>query len=178
MRVEAGQLALHVAPHDLGQLVREAVELHRDVSEQHTLQLQLPPSPLSAAVDAVRVSQVLNNLLSNALKYSPGGGVVQVRLERAEGEARVSVQDGGVGIPPEEHASIFEPFRRARASREHIPGVGLGLSVARRIALAHGGRISLASAPGEGSTFTLHLPLAAQPAATAAHAPGGAPAAP
>jgi signal transduction histidine kinase len=175
-RVEAGQLALQVREHDLVELVREAVELHRDVSERHALLLELPPDALRVRCDATRVSQVLNNLLSNALKYSPEGGSVRVRLSQerepeAAGWARVDVQDPGVGIPEAEHESIFEPFRRARASRESIPGVGLGLSVARRIALAHGGSISLRSAPGEGSTFTLRLPLDPPAAADAAANP-------
>jgi signal transduction histidine kinase len=165
-RVEAGQLQLQLQAQDLGALVQEAVALHSDVSERHTLQLQLPPAPLLVPMDATRISQVLHNLLSNALKYSPEGGAVQVTVAQeqdAQGAwARVSVQDAGVGIPPEEHASIFEPFRRSRASRESIPGVGLGLSVSRRIAHAHGGTIHLHSRPGEGSTFHLRLPLRPQ----------------
>ncbi|HET9450968.1 MAG TPA: HAMP domain-containing sensor histidine kinase [Aggregicoccus sp.] len=175
-RTEAGKLQLQVQAQDLGALVTEAVALHCDVSERHTLQLQLPPTPLQVPCDATRISQVLNNLLSNAIKYSPAGGVVQVTVAQEAGWARVSVQDPGVGIPAGEHASIFEPFRRASTSRESIPGVGLGLSVSRRIALAHGGSIRLHSAPGEGATFHLHLPLQPRPAPGPGAEPGAGPA--
>ena len=173
-RVEAGRLDLQVREQELAPLVQEAVALHRDLSERHTLSLALPDVPLRVACDGTRISQVLNNLLSNAIKYSPEGGAVQVTLEAvhdgAGAWAQVSVCDSGVGIPAEEHATIFEPFRRASASRESIPGVGLGLSVARRIATAHGGTIALRSAPGEGSTFSLRLPLQAARAAPASSA--------
>ncbi len=173
-RVEAGRLDLQVREQELAPLVQEAVALHRDVSERHTLSLALPDAPLRVACDGTRISQVLNNLLSNAIKYSPEGGAVQVTLEEvrdgAGAWAQVRVRDPGVGIPAEEHATIFEPFRRASASRESIPGVGLGLSVARRIATAHGGTIGLQSAPGEGSTFTLRLPLKPARAAPASSA--------
>src|SRR5262249_19433236 len=99
------------------------------------------------------------NLLSNAVKYSPGGGRVWVELHRTGDEAVLSVRDEGIGIAPEEHFRVFEPFQRAVPVGSGLPGVGLGLSVARRIVEAHGGRIELESHPGAGSLFRVRLPL-------------------
>jgi signal transduction histidine kinase len=108
--------------------------------------------------DGTRISQVLNNLLNNAIKYSPRGGRVQVELSTAPDAARVSVTDSGVGIPATELESIFEPFRRSSTTRDTIPGIGLGLAVGRRIIEAHGGRIEVHSEEGIGTTFRLSLP--------------------
>jgi signal transduction histidine kinase len=107
------------------------------------------------------MSQVLNNLIGNALKYSPAGGRVRVGVSRDAGEAVINVSDEGIGIPPEEVARIFEPFRRVPGVADTIPGTGLGLSVARRIVEAHGGSIGVTSQPGVGSTFSVRLPTPA-----------------
>lgn len=157
-RIEAGQLALHLEEHDLAELVREAVELHRHISDRHDLELQVPESPTPVRCDATRISQVLNNLLSNAIKYSPEGGLVRIHLMPADGGYRISVTDSGVGIAPSEQESIFEPFRRSASTRETIPGVGLGLAVTRKILAAHGGSLDVESEPGKGSTFSVKLP--------------------
>ncbi|WP_037584479.1 HAMP domain-containing sensor histidine kinase [Stigmatella aurantiaca] len=163
-RIEAGRLELRLERYDLRGLVHEAVALHQGLSPAHELVSQLPEKAVSVQCDPTRISQVLNNLLSNAIKYSPEGGLVSVELQTTGGEAQVTVRDSGVGIPSTERESIFEPFRRSTSNRDTIPGVGLGLSVARRIIEAHGGRIAVESTPGVGSTFHFHLPL-----------PGGAP---
>ncbi|WP_395842215.1 ATP-binding protein [Archangium violaceum] len=158
-RIEAGQLKLHLGEHDLSELVREAVELHRPVSSRHTLELQVPEEPTPLCCDATRLSQVLNNLLSNAIKYSPEGGPVRIRIMSTEDGYCVAVTDSGVGIPPSEKESIFEPFRRSTSTRDTIPGVGLGLAVARKILAAHGGSLNVESEPGRGSTFYAKLPV-------------------
>jgi signal transduction histidine kinase len=157
-RIEAGELELRPEKQDLRDLIREAIQLHEGLSAEHELALRLPEGPVSVRCDGTRISQVLNNLLSNAIKYSPQGGQVRVELTTASGEAWVAVTDQGVGIPAEEQDSIFEPFRRSVSTRDTIPGVGLGLSVARRIIEAHGGRIQVESKQGEGSTFRFWLP--------------------
>ncbi len=157
-RIEAGQLELRLAEADLAGLVRDAVALHTDVSPLHVLVLELPEGPVPLRCDATRISQVLNNLLSNAIKYSPAGGEVRVTLVADAEGATVSVRDQGVGVAPEEQERIFEPFRRSSATRDAIPGVGLGLAVARRIVQAHGGHIDVESALGRGSTFRVWLP--------------------
>jgi signal transduction histidine kinase len=158
-RIEAGQLELHLGAHDLTELVREAVELHRAVSDRHTLELQLPEHPVPLRCDATRISQVLNNLLNNAIKYSPEGGPVRIRVSLEQAGCCVAVTDTGVGVPPSEKESIFEPFRRSSSTRGTISGVGLGLAVARKILVAHGGSLHVESEPGRGSTFYVKLPV-------------------
>jgi signal transduction histidine kinase len=100
---------------------------------------------------------VLRNLLENAVKYSPAGATVDVRARSENGRVLVAVEDSGPGIPAEQHGLIFERFGRANVGLGK-PGTGLGLFIARSIAEAHGGRLSVASTPGQGATFTLELP--------------------
>src|SRR5262249_46160163 len=99
-----------------------------------------------------------NNLMSNAIKYSPAGTTVDLSLEQIDHEVVFRVSDEGVGIPDDELPYIFEPFRRTAASKEEVPGVGLGLSVAQRIVRAHGGYIEAKSDVGKGTIFLVHLP--------------------
>lgn len=157
-RIEAGQLSLNRDEHDLLELVRESVELHRPVSDAHPFVTSWPQGTLRVRCDGARIAQVLNNLLSNAIKYSPGGGTVRVEAGSTADGVWVAVSDSGVGVDASERESIFEPFRRGATHRANIPGVGLGLSVSRRILDAHGGSIQVDSEPGRGSTFRILLP--------------------
>jgi two-component system, OmpR family, sensor histidine kinase MtrB len=159
-RVEAGNLELQWEVVDLRQLTSEVVELHRLSSQQHELRLSLPEQPVSMRCDPTRLSQVLTNLVGNAIKYSPQGGTVQVGLELAPEEVMIAVADEGVGIAPGDHERIFEPFQRSKRPDVNIPGIGLGLSVSRRIVRAHGGDIEVASREGRGSIFRVRLPSA------------------
>lgn len=158
-RIQAGELELHRSPQDLRAIIEDSVLLYRQTSDRHRILYDPGDEPLVCNVDATRVNQVLNNLLSNAIKYSPNGGEIRVSLERDENSALVRVRDQGIGIPKNEIPKIFEPFRRARQTKETIPGVGLGLSVAKRIVESHGGAIEIESEPGVGSTFSLRIPL-------------------
>jgi signal transduction histidine kinase len=158
-RIEAGQLELRLEEQDLRGVVRDTVALHEGVSPAHELVLQVPEVPVPVRCDATRISQVLNNLLSNAIKYSPQGGHVRAELTATPDAAWIAVKDQGVGIPATERESIFEPFRRSSATRDTIPGVGLGLAVSRRIIEAHGGHIEVESGQGAGTTFRVRLPL-------------------
>ena len=166
-RIEAGQLELRASEQDLRALVSEAVELHHPLPKEHRIELGVPEAPVWVRVDETRIAQVLNNLISNAIKYSPGGGTIRVRLESDGEVARLAVADEGIGIAPDELERVFEPFQRSQRVGEEIPGVGLGLSVVRRIVLAHEGSIRVRSAPGVGSTFIVSLPLAVRAAAEA-----------
>lgn len=158
-RIEAGKLDLQLQRGDARDLARAVVDLFDPATRTHRLVAELPEHPITLVCDSGRIEQVLTNLVSNAIKYSPNGGTVRVAVRRdAEGVA-LSVSDEGIGISAADLDHVFEPFRRTGASRETIPGVGLGLFVARRIVEAHGGRISVTSAIGAGSTFTVHLPL-------------------
>jgi signal transduction histidine kinase len=144
---------------DLVVLVQDVVGAYHE--RQPTTHVVSTPETLMLRVDGERVRIALRNVLENALKYSPATGPpVEVRVQRDEASALVSVRDYGSGIPSEEQARVFEPFYRVDKSRERTTGgYGLGLSLAKRIMTAHRGDLLLASAPGEGSTFTLRFPL-------------------
>ncbi|WP_437621336.1 ATP-binding protein [Sorangium sp. So ce1151] len=159
-QIEACKLDLRVEERDLRELAREAVELYRPVSPEHTIELSLPETPALVRCDATRIGQVLNNLLSNALKYSPAGGQVDVALRAGSDGVEIAVRDQGVGIEPADLAHLFEPFRRLKSTSGSIPGTGLGLTVAKRIVEAHGGRLLVESRPGSGSVFRFELPRA------------------
>lgn len=159
-RIEAGQLHLDKAPRDLRELARASCELFESASEKHRIELEAPADPVIATCDAHRIEQVLDNLLSNAIKYSPAGGVVRVRVRAEAGRALLSVADAGEGIAAEDLQRVFEPFQRAGARDSKIPGMGLGLFVARRIVEGHGGTIGVDSRPGAGTTFEVALPQA------------------
>jgi signal transduction histidine kinase len=123
-------------------------------------QANLPPDLLPFSADPLRLSQIIGNLLNNAIQYTPPGGAVTVTASTSQEEFCLSVQDTGPGIPPEDHERIFLPFYRGDQGRRIKEGMGLGLSIARDLAIAHGGRLELDSVPGSGSTFTLSIPIA------------------
>jgi signal transduction histidine kinase len=159
-RAHAGKLPLQLSLHDLRDVVREVVDLFRASGESPALEVQLPSAPVIARCDPTRMTQVVTNLVSNALKYSPSGPKVDIRLEGTPEGPRLEVVDHGVGIDQAELPHLFEPFRRGSALRHAIAGAGMGLYVTRRIVEGHGGRIEVASEPGRGSTFTVWLPPA------------------
>jgi signal transduction histidine kinase len=163
-RIEEGRLVLERDVVDVKSVLREQTQLFRAQSPLHTLELRVPPGPLPVLGDAGRLAQVLGNLLSNAIKYSPDGGRVEVAGEGDGSIVRVSVRDGGVGIPDEQHDRIFTKFFRGDAAASGIAGTGLGLAFARAIVEAHGGRIAFRSASGKGSTFWIELPRAGRAA--------------
>lgn len=174
-RIEAGKLELHFEERDARELAREVVELYQSSDPSHPLNLEVPEAPVVLRCDPARIEQVLTNLVSNALKYSPTGSRVDVAVRREEDMAVFAVTDRGIGISAEERRTLFAPFGRTDGARERAPGVGLGLSVSRRIVEAHGGRIEVDSQPGRGSTFLVLLALTpARPEAGEA-GPGAAP---
>lgn len=155
--IEAGTLSLRLDTVDARTLAKEAVALFEPVSSEHGLTLRLPTEPLPLRCDPLRIEQVLTNLISNALKYSPDGGRVEVRVRPAGGEVLFEVSDQGMGISEEDRKRLFEPFGRVGLSKEIIPGVGLGLYVVRQIVEAHGGHIEVTSSLGRGSTFRVYI---------------------
>ncbi|GAB4209996.1 MAG: hypothetical protein OHK0022_42140 [Roseiflexaceae bacterium] len=161
-RLQQGHLPLEVGSHGLGELVRRVVDEIQPTLERHTLRVYedgpLPP----VACDALRLEQALHNLISNAVKYSPAGGEVAIRLGRDGDSATIAVSDQGIGIPSDALPRLFAQFYRApNAEHQHISGLGIGLYVVREIMTLHGGTVSVSSNEGQGSTFTLHLPLEA-----------------
>ncbi len=158
-RLETGQFAFDFRLVDLAARLRESAE-HFSSDPEHPLVLDLPDEPLPAWADGERIAEVVENLLQNAVKYSPGGGEVRLAVRRERETAVVSVSDRGIGIAPEDIAKLFRPFSRLRDRKSSgIEGFGLGLSICERFVRAHGGRFEVASRPGEGSTFSFTLPL-------------------
>ena len=149
---------LRLAPADLGAVATEAVDAARAASGGQVVIEHVPPrKPVEASFDAPQIRAAADILLDNAVKYTPEGGVVAVRVRCEDGWARLEVSDTGVGIAAEDLPSVFERFYRADPARSES-GAGLGLSIARQIARAHGGGIEAESKPGKGSTFALRIP--------------------
>jgi PAS domain S-box-containing protein len=145
----------------LDDLVDQVVGDFRNASRQHDIVFHRPQTRALIEGDRARLEQVLANLLNNAIKYSPQGGQIQVKLEKGKGEVCVSVTDGGIGIPIEEQPRLFQRFFRARnATTRNYGGLGIGLFVSNEIVQRHGGRFEVKSEPGKGSNFTFYLPLA------------------
>jgi signal transduction histidine kinase len=160
-RLEDGALMLRPAEIDLRKVVSEAVDAARPlVDDRHEISLKAPDRPVPVRVDAERVKTIVSNLISNAIKYSPSGGAVDCELTARGGIARVAVTDSGVGIAKDDLPILFTRFGRVSTPHtDHLPGTGLGLYLGRQLARLQGGEITVDSAPGKGSTFTLHLPL-------------------
>ena len=159
---DAGKLAFELRPVELDLLVEECVEASQPAADAKGIELvssaQHLPSPLQG--DPARLAQVLDNLVSNALKFTPAGGRVEVRLSAAEGVALIEVEDTGLGLAENEQEQLFERFfRSSRASESAIPGTGLGLAIAKTIVERHGGRIELESTVDVGTTVRVELPL-------------------
>ena len=161
-QVEAGHVTLRMERHDLRDAARETVELYRLTTTRHRLELSLPSRGVIVWADPARTVEVLGNLVSNAIKYSPSGGNVRVAVEVRGSQAVVSVTDEGVGVAVDQLPDLFQAFQRGRGSGQIAPGSGLGLSVAQRIVNAHGGHIEVVSAQGAGSTFRVCFPLMGQ----------------
>lgn len=157
-RIEAGRVDLQLSVHDMNALITDSVQLHKAGSDLHRFIVETPDEPVFCLCDGGRITQVINNLISNAVKYSPNGGDVTVQARRDEDEIRISVSDQGIGIAPEEVDNLFTPFYRTKATRGTIPGIGLGLSASRHIVESHGGKLRVQSNPGAGSTFYFTLP--------------------
>ena len=158
-----GRRELERAPVDLGEMCRASVEMLRIQSDAADVELvlQLPGHPVLVTGDKDELPKVIDNLCSNAVKYTPRGGRVDVRLEADAESARVSVTDTGLGISSQDQMHLFSAFHRStNPDALTIPGTGLGLAISRTIAEAHGGTIHVDSELGIGSTFTLTIPLA------------------
>jgi two-component system sensor histidine kinase ResE len=159
-RMDAGIADFKRQPVDLANLLRSLVEKFAPQAHQAQVNLELQIDPLPSIFgDEDHLTQVFTNLVDNALKYSPTGGQVRLHAQQTGPQVEISISDTGAGIPPDELPRIFERFYqtdKARSSGRR--GVGLGLTIAREIVLAHGGRLNVRSNPGQGSTFTVTLP--------------------
>jgi signal transduction histidine kinase/HAMP domain-containing protein len=160
-QVETGTLLFEPGEVDLPQLVRDAVALARPQAEQADIALETRIQPLAPCIgDRDRLAQVLDNLVSNALKFTAPGGRITVGLDELEGNARLTVSDTGIGVPADEVPWLFDRFYRAsNATARAVPGAGLGLTIVRAIVEGHGGSVRVRSMPGGGTTFAVLLPL-------------------
>lgn len=160
-KLESGQMTLVIAPLDLRDIALRSIDNVRGFADDLAVTLRLsegPPVPVRGDTD--RLIQVVVNLLSNAVKFSPAGGEVVISVKPETRTAHLSIRDHGTGIPDEFHSRIFSKFAQAGSSDTRAKGgTGLGLSIAREIAERHGGRLWFESAPGDGATFHMDLPL-------------------
>ena len=163
MRLQAGRpLELQTRPTDLVGLAQTVMRQYDGVSERYWFHCETSMPSLTGIWDPGRLERVIDNLLSNAMKFTPAGGDVTLSIGREADWAVLSVEDHGVGIPAADLPHVFERFWRASNVTGRIAGSGLGLSGARGIIEQHGGTISVDSVEGDGSTFMLRLPLPAE----------------
>ncbi len=158
-KIEAGRMELHLEEVDLQGLVREVADTIRPMMAKNGNRLQVEVKDGALTIDAGKLRQILLNLLSNAAKFTQDGEVL-LKVERTPGELFIQVSDTGIGMSEEQQALIFEAFRQADMSpTRSYQGTGLGLAITKRFCELMGGRIEVESAPGKGSTFTVHIPL-------------------
>jgi signal transduction histidine kinase len=163
-KVEAGRMELEVSDFNLPAALQNAMTLVRERAQTHGIALKLHVDDKLGQIraDERKFKQIVLNLLSNAVKFTPDGGRVEVDAHVNDALAEISVRDTGAGIAPEDQRALFEEFHQAGGDRvRKQEGTGLGLALTRRFVELHGGRISVQSAPGKGSTFTFTLPLSA-----------------
>jgi signal transduction histidine kinase len=161
-KIEEGKREFFFAPADLGKLVSDTLEIFEPQLKQGQFEVDvdIPDDLPRVSMDAQAITQCLINLVDNAIKYSRETKQLAIRVSNGDGRARVAVSDKGIGVAPRDAERIFEKFTRADTGLVHnVKGSGLGLALVRHIARAHGGDVELTSVPGEGSTFTLVLPL-------------------
>ena len=160
-RIETGQLSIERSPMDVVALVRRVVDEMQMTLEQPVIEFEPPETPVIILADELRLEQVFQNLIQNALKYSGPGTSIRVTLMLADTSVRIAVHDRGIGIPSASLPQLFERFYRAtNVDGGNISGMGIGLYVVKEIVELHGGEVHVASTEGQGSTFTVHLPLA------------------
>jgi signal transduction histidine kinase len=154
-------LELNRAPVQLNEWLVSTLSPWEAAARQKGLvwKLEVPPDLPVVRIDPDRMAQALGNILSNAIKFTPPGGKVSTSVDFEGGQLSIQVGDSGPGIPLDEQEKIFQPFIRGSQGRRIVEGMGLGLSIAREIILAHGGEIKLESSPGMGSRFTLQIPI-------------------
>jgi signal transduction histidine kinase len=163
-QIEAGKLGIERGQVDLNRIVEECIETSSPVADSRGIELVAKVERVPKLEgDRARLAQVLDNLVSNGLKFTPSGGRVEVRLGAQDGAALLEVQDTGVGIPADEQEHLFERFFRSSTATENaVPGTGLGLTITKAIVERHGGRIEVESAENAGTTVRVQLPLGAR----------------
>lgn len=165
-RVEAGHIEVEIEPIRLDQILQPLENIFRPIAGEKSLQFSIERSagaPAELTTDSQRLQQILKNLLANAIKFTDSGKVVLRVADAGEGRVRFDVEDTGIGIPEDQQEAIFNAFRQADGTtRRKYGGSGLGLSISREFARLLGGSVSVASTPGQGSTFTLIVPVVSE----------------
>ena len=158
--LDSGRMRVHETPVDIRALIDEVLPNYEHEAENReiTLAVEVPAYPVIAWVDRARIGQVLANLIDNAMKYTPSGGEMRIRVMPGEPTVLVQVQDNGIGILPSEQPLLFQKFQRTRAGERQSGGTGLGLAIARSIVELHGGNIWCESDGRSGSTFSFTIP--------------------
>jgi signal transduction histidine kinase len=160
-RIEEGRLEVSCEPFDIVELCEEVSEDQERVEGLHDVRVEADVAPLIVIADREKTEVALGNLIRNALKFSPEGGEVTVKVNQANSAAKVSVSDEGIGIAPEQVERIFDRFYQVDSSETRsFPGSGLGLYITRELVGSMGGSVTVESEPGKGSVFTFTLPLA------------------
>jgi len=161
-RIESGQVfKIKKTPFELRKIILKNVDLFRSQTDKHDFEVNIPGELASIEVDKDKIDQVMENLIGNAVKFSPQSGKITVSIEQAEKEVKISVADTGMGIPKKDLPHIFERFYRVdNTFIRAIEGAGLSLAIAKYIVESHGGKIWAESKVGKGSTFSFTLPLA------------------
>jgi signal transduction histidine kinase len=161
-RLEAGEMPLHLQNQNLAEIAREAANRFVPVLKDRTLHCEVPPEPVLVSCDADVIRRILENFISNALKFTKSDGTIRVGVQRNAATATMSVSDDGEGIPRDQHEHIFEKFGQTDSGGKHRHSTGLGLAFCRLAVEAHHGKIGLESEPGKGSTFWFTLPAREQ----------------
>ncbi len=165
-RLEAGQFKFAVEPLELATLVDDALRRAQPVLENHIVEVETPRE-LVVLADPVAVGRVIDNLLTNAAKFSPAGSTISLRAQRVGAEISLAVTDQGIGMPADEFDRIFERFYRVGGQTNRRPGTGIGLAIVKEFIEAQRGRVEINSTVGEGTTFTIVLPVEGTSAAEA-----------
>jgi signal transduction histidine kinase len=157
-RLEAGEMPLQLQDHDVAQIAREAANRFTPVLRARTLRCEMTPTPVLVSCDANIIRRILENLISNALKFTKSDGTIRINVRRNGADVTISVSDNGEGIPPDEQDHIFQKFGQTNSGGRHRHSTGLGLAFCRLAVEAHHGKIGVESEPGKGSTFWFTLP--------------------
>ncbi len=158
-RIESGKgFELNLAPCKVGDTIQQILPYFEEQTDKHTFEVTLPENPDEILVDKEKMGQVLKNILSNAVKYSPDGGTIRIHSDTSDNYCRVYVEDEGMGMTPEQVDRIFNKFYRADATNSAIEGTGLGMTIVKYIVEAHGGKINVESTLGKGTKVSYQIP--------------------
>ncbi len=171
-KMDAGFVNLKFSNFGLGELIQEVISDLGPMADSRNIKVSMegPEDQVLVHADSLRLTQILRNLMSNAIKYNVENGWIKVETHRENDWARVTITDGGIGMSPGELEVLFEPYTRGSSERK-IKGVGLGVVIVKKLVEAHGGQVTVSSQPGSGSSFTFTIPMVVQPEAQAEEIP-------